>query len=457
MAGAAGDGMVLVAGGVVANGGTAAGAAMIEGLVGVYAGAGGAATVTNFGTIDGTGGTSVQFANAADRLVVEAGSAFVGQVKGGGGALELAGGAGTIAGLGGAGTLSGAASASFSGFGTYKIDGGASWTIAGSGALAAGQSLSVANGGTLSLSGAIANAGTLALAGTKKGKTQLVLSGNATLAGGGRLDLGNSVKDSVIGTSGATTLTNQDNTIVGGGSLGGGRLTLINGAAGVIDATAATALTLDTGAKKVVNAGLIESTGKGGLVIAGAVVNTGTLAAMGGNLTVMGAVTGAGGARIDGGVLDFASGFNQAVSFTGKSGVLELANSQTYTAAVSGFSKTGGTALDLVDIAFVSASEATFSGTKTGGVLTVTDGIHTATINLVGNYTNATFVCADDLHGGVTIVDPPAAAAARPPPHAFIAAMAGMAAPARVDLHSGSGAHRTVPAMLAAGRRHFAP
>lgn len=67
--------------------------------------------------------------------------------------------------------------------------------------------------------------------------------------------------------------------------------------------------------------------------------------------------------------------------------MLELAKSQSYTATISGFSKTGGASLDLADVGFVGAGEATLKGSKTGGVLTVTDGSHTAHINLTGDYT----------------------------------------------------------------------
>jgi hypothetical protein len=102
---------------------------------------------------------------------------------------------------------------------------------------------------------------------------------------------------------------------------------------------------------------------------------------------------------------DLASTFTEAVTFTGTTGVLELAHSQTYSGTISGFSTTGGTSLDLADIAFVSSTKATFSGTSASGVLTVTDGTHTAHINLTGNYTASTFTASSDGNGG-TIAGP---------------------------------------------------
>ncbi len=100
-------------------------------------------------------------------------------------------------------------------------------------------------------------------------------------------------------------------------------------------------------------------------------------------------------------------------------GTLELAHSLTYAGAISGFSKTGTNFLDLADIAFISGTtKATFSGTTTSGVLTVTDGTHTSKITLTGNYTTSTFVVATDGHGGTLIHDPAKAPAASPTPPA---------------------------------------
>jgi hypothetical protein len=76
-------------------------------------------------------------------------------------------------------------------------------------------------------------------------------------------------------------LTNVDNTISGAGQIGNGQLTLINQSAGIINGSATTnALVLDTGASgSFANAGTIEATGAGGLVIASSSTgtNTGTI------------------------------------------------------------------------------------------------------------------------------------------------------------------------------------
>jgi hypothetical protein len=75
-------------------------------------------------------------------------------------------------------------------------------------------------------------------------------------------------------------LTNVDFTISGAGGLGDGQLTLVNQSGGIINGSATNnALTLDTGGSgSFSNAGTIEATGAGGLVIASSTgTNTGTI------------------------------------------------------------------------------------------------------------------------------------------------------------------------------------
>jgi hypothetical protein len=171
-----------------------------------------------------------------------------------------------------------------------------------------------------------------------------------------------------------------------------------------------------------------ETLAAAGALTTAAVTNGGVIETLGGTLIVAGAVTGGGKAMINGGLMDLASSFNEAVTF-GASGTLELAQSQSFTASVTGFSTSGTTFLDLADIGFVGAGEATFSGTKSGGTLTVSDGTHTAHIALKGNYLSSTFVAASDGHGGVIVHDP---ARVMPTPtlqtHALVFAMASLGA-----------------------------
>jgi hypothetical protein len=114
-----------------------------------------------------------------------------------------------------------------------------------------------------------------------------------------------------------------------------------------------------------------------------------------------------------GGMAAFGAAFSEDVTFVqdaktrkgfNRLATLRLADSRDYSGAISGFSTKGLTALDLRDIGFVSAGEATFSGGSVAGVLTVSDGVHIARITLIGNFTNASFIAASDGHGGTEVV-----------------------------------------------------
>jgi hypothetical protein len=274
----------------------------------------------------------------------------------------------------------------------------------------------------------------------------LTLDSNLTLTGGGGVLIAGG---KVIGTKADTILTNTDNGILvlGGGDLGAGKLDLVNQAAGTIECAG----TIDSGSRTIENAGLIEAiaAARNGkqtpAIIMSAIDNSGTLfTKAGGSLIARDAVTGSGKAivessRFAAGELVFEAAFNENVTFSssgGLGGVLELAQSQTYTATISGFSSDGKTKLDLDDIDFVKASEATFRGTATAGVLQVTDGPHTADIHLQGDYLSSTFEASADGHGGAVVVaeDSPERPAR---PQAFISAMAGLGATPSPSLRPG--------------------
>jgi hypothetical protein len=464
-AGANGDGVVLSAGSQLTNGS----GGVIEGAIGVYA-KGGNTTVTNSATISGTA-NSVKFTAATDTLIAESGAQFAGAIAGGGGTLQVTGGTGSISGLGGAGTLAGSDSGSFAGFGSYVMGPTGAWTLTGTNVLSAGQSLvdqakltvtgslseaanatiSVAKGASISFSnggggvfgGAIFGAGAASLvflkgADTFNGtfiegakitlnganvtllgtisdtktvsvsdKSVVVGAGGATLTGGGWVFTDNAT-NRITGAAASDTLTLDSTVLSGAGQVGGGNMTLVIGNDAGVWATGTQAMVIDTGGNLIKNAGTIQERGTGGLTVKSAVENDGgEFMVDKGTLTVLGAVSGTGGALITSGTLVFGSTFNQEVSFAGTTGELVLAQSQGYTATIFGFSKSGGTSLDLRDIGFVSSAEATWSSAT--GVLTVTDGTHTAHITLAGDFSGSTFTCASDGQGGVLVTDPPAA------------------------------------------------
>jgi hypothetical protein len=247
-------------------------------------------------------------------------------------------------------------------------------------------------------------------------------AGGLVLVGDGAVALG----DGTITTQGAVeTLYNYKNTISGDGTIGTGAdgLKLVNH--GLIDGAS---LTINTGAATIFNGGTIEeTTANKTTTVKSAVQNEGVLSVMAGTLAVNGAVSGTGSVKIGGGVAEFEAGVSQIVAFTGKTGQLQLGDSQAFTGVISGFSKTGGTSLDLRDINYIAGvTQATFAN----GVLTVTDTDHTATIKLDGDYSNSTFTVSSDGDGGTLVVDPTVrpASAVGASPGWLAAAMAAMGA-----------------------------
>jgi hypothetical protein len=417
--------------------------AVVEGYTGVLVSGNG--RVTNFGTISGLGGTAIRFGSAADELVVEAGSTFTGQVLGDGGTLILGGGVGALAGLFSATgvTVSGSmAATTFKAFNTVETAAGAAFTVSGvSTTIAAGRKL--VDLGALTLSGAVANAGQITLTGGV-----LTLAGTGLTVSGAGAVLMNAATSEIIGAAATSKLT-LGQTLSGEGLIGGGRMALSVLATGAVKATGA--LTIDTAASVIANAGLISAAG-GAVTVMSAVDNTGTVSAASSVLTLEGAVTGNGVGVVGTGTLDIVTAsFSQNVIFTG-TGTLELTHGKSYTGSVSGFSTTGANNLDLADVAWLvgtAKATASYTGTATGGTLTVKNGGEVDTIKLIGNYLSSSFVATSDGHGGTLIKDPPKAAADLPSAiHPFISAMAEMGAGAGQAL-AAQGAARSDQPILA--------
>ena len=265
--------------------------------------------------------------------------------------------------------------------------------------------LQVLSGKTLSVAGTLADSGKLNVYGGKL----VVGAGGVTLSGGGEVNLNSNAVNAITASAAGAALTNAGDHINGAGTIGGGTLSLVNQAGGLISNTLSVALIINTGANTIINAGTIDAAaGVGGVSIQSAMVNTGKLLAYDkSTLTLQGAVTGTGIAAINGGHLMVDQAFGENVEFTGTTGVLELENSQQYTGRVSGLSSAGTNSMDLADISFTKGTTtATYSGTTTLGTLTVTDGTHTAHIKLAGDYTTSGFKLSSDGHGGTTVVDP---------------------------------------------------
>jgi hypothetical protein len=126
------------------------------------------------------------------------------------------------------------------------------------------------SGGQLNLGGILNNPGTIKVF---TGGAVNVQTFDATLKGGGVIFLQDPTDDNFINVPASLTLTNVDNTIVGGGDVQG-LGTLINLTSGIVNANqpATDPLRLKLPVK---NTGLLESTSSGALIIENNVDNTG--------------------------------------------------------------------------------------------------------------------------------------------------------------------------------------
>ncbi len=117
------------------------------------------------------------------------------------------------------------------------------------------------------------------------------------------------------------------------------------------------------------------------------------------------------GATLNGGTLEIASGGTVAgtIGFGSAGGTVKIDQAGTLGAMISGMTPTAGT-LDFADIAFGAQTTLGFTEApgNTSGTLRVSDGTHTATITLLGQYLAGNFKKASDGPGGGTLItDPP--------------------------------------------------
>ena len=186
-----------------------------------------------------------------------------------------------------------------------------------------GSTIQVADHTTLTLqdtvdgNATVTNDGTITL--VQGCDASLIVNGDITLAGTGTVVLSGDT-DSIVGTGGVDTLSN-DNTIAGAGTIGGDGLVFNNLAAGVVDAdVSGHTLVLDTGTT-VDNLGILEATNGGMLEIEDNVCNIGgTIAAYG-----CGSVVELEGVTIKGGM------FLTDDSTSGDRGVIEVADTDAAT------------------------------------------------------------------------------------------------------------------------------
>ena len=94
------------------------------------------------------------------------------------------------------------------------------------------------------------------------------------------------------------------------------------------------------------------------------------------------------------------------VVFTNSTGTLILKDPASFTGTISGLS--GNDQIDLANIDWATAqvSSVTYSPSTNLTTLVITDGTHTDTIQLAGDYTASSWTFANDGSGGTILVDP---------------------------------------------------
>jgi autotransporter passenger strand-loop-strand repeat protein len=218
------------------------------------------------------------------------------------------------------------------------VSGGTGSTLNGV-AIAAGSTVTVVDNSRLVLEGTIRDRlGTIFLDSTGDA-TDLLISGNVTLSGNGRVALSDDAHNAIFAANNAPATLTNGNVIFGAGQIGAGdgNLALIN--QGTVDANTVNALVIDTG-NQVSNTRLLEATGAGGLMIDDALNNTGTIEAQGGNVTIAASLS-----TTNTGVLEAVGASTLEIDDTVNNAVLDQAASKLRTGLVSAAS--AGATVDL--------------------------------------------------------------------------------------------------------------
>ena len=269
--------------------------------------------------------------------------------------------------------------------------------------------MTISDGAILPLGGVINNTGTIALESNGAETDLEILVESVTLQGGGRRHAvrQRQQRDLRRRTQRHADQRRQHHLRRGPDR----RRTDDPGQRGTIVADGVHALVIDTGTNVVINSGTLSATGAGGLVVSGALDNTGVLSAQGGAIGVHGDVSGHGSADIgNAGAIEFGAGSDTNVAFaTGASGALTLDDSAHFTGTLAGL--TGDDALHLADIVFGAQTQASYTANASGtaGTLHVSDGVHEASIALIGRYASADFQLQAAQDGGSQINVAPAA------------------------------------------------
>jgi hypothetical protein len=293
-------------------------------------------------------------------------------------------------------------------------------------AILAGTTVHVTDNTALELAGTIPLSGSVALDSTGDA-TQLKISGSVVLDGGGQVTLSDDANNSIVSDGSAATLANFD-LISGAGTIGDIHLTLVN--SGTIEATGAHPLIIDTGTNTLTSGGLVGSllitNNAGGVLEASAghtlqiddnVLNNGLIQA--GNpgsssaalLNITGNITGTGSIELFNNAMLTIGGSvsaGQTVTFESAGGAarLILNDSHDFQGTIIGLTEypteSQENHVDLTDLAFRAGHMHAF---YSGGILTVSNGLDSVSLHVLGS-SDPAFELAADSTGGTLVDDP---------------------------------------------------
>ena len=362
------------------------------------------------GELDVLSGQTVQGVTVTDNafLVVSSGGVASGTTVSSGGILYLLGG-----GIASSTTVSSGGIVEIAPGNTqnnYIVGSGTTLEVASAGTV---SGTTVSSGGTLELFGGGTENGTMYMSGSfleiagGYAISNYVTSGNVTL----EVASGGAVSSATV-TSG-TTLDVLFGGVVGSAAVSSGGNLVIDGTVSAVteaaggNVTVAAWGTLDIASGQTVE-GVSVSSGGTENIISGTAVGT-TVGSGSFEFVFSGGVDA--GTTLNGGTEIVSAGgvANGTITFGANGGLLMLEQSTGFAGKLGGFT-TPADKLDLADIAFGSNTTVSFveASGNTSGTLTVSDGVHSAAITILGNHVTSNFTAVSDGNGGTLIADPPA-------------------------------------------------
>jgi hypothetical protein len=104
--------------------------------------------------------------------------------------------------------------------------------------------------------------------------------------------------------------------------------------------------------------------------------------------------------------VELTGAYSGTITFAGSTGTLKIDNPTSFSGSIGGQLAIGDV-IDLPNITAGAGATLAYSGNNGPGTLTVSDGTHTDSIALLGNYSLANFTASSDGNGGTQFIDPP--------------------------------------------------